>query len=46
MVTLSAGPLGGQEVDGSDWEIGTEKVFEGLKYRRDTESDAVYTGQA
>ena len=44
MVNLSAGELGGTVVDGADWELETEKVFDGLRYRRISEDQAVFCG--
>jgi len=44
MVNLSAGELGGTVVDGTGWEIGTERVFSGFIYRRIDEDQAVFVG--
>ncbi len=44
MVNLSAGDLGGAVVDGAGWNIGTEKVIDGLRYRRISEDQAVFCG--
>ena len=44
MVNLSGGDLGGTAVDGTGWPIGEERVFSGLRYRRDYDDMAVYTG--
>lgn len=44
MVNLSAGELGGTLVDGTDWEIETERAFSGLIYRRISEDQAVFCG--
>ena len=44
MVNLSAGDLGGAVVDGAGWDIGIEKVFDGLRYRRISEDHAVFCG--
>lgn len=46
MVTLSGGNLGGQEVDGSGWEVGEERQFSGLVYRRVSDTQAIYVGEA
>lgn len=50
-VFLSGGNLGGTVVEGEGWEVGTEKEFDGLIYRRisddsrdDTEDSAVFVG--
>ena len=44
MVNLSGGDLGGTVVDGAEWVIGTEKVFDGLRYRRISADQAVFSG--
>jgi hypothetical protein len=44
MVNLSAGELGGTVVDGDGWDVGTERAFSGLIYRRIDEEQAVYCG--
>jgi hypothetical protein len=46
IVTLSGADLGGTEVDGSGWEIGTEREFSGLLYRRISAGQAIYVGAA
>jgi hypothetical protein len=45
-VNLSGGDLGGTVVEGQGWPPGTERVFGGLKYRRDYVDMAVFTGVA
>ncbi len=44
MINLSGGELGGTVVDGAGWDIGTEKVIDGLRYRRISEDQAVFCG--
>lgn len=44
MVHLSAGELGGTVVDGDGWDIGTEREFTGLIYRRISDDQAVFSG--
>jgi hypothetical protein len=46
MVTLTGGPMGGEQIDGDGWAPNTERVFGGLKYRRDYVDLAVFTGAA
>jgi len=44
MISLSGGDLGGQEVDGANWAIGDEKQFGAYRYKRISETLAVYVG--
>jgi len=44
MVTLSGGDLSGQEVDGTGWAIGAEQSFGAYRYKRISETLAVYVG--
>lgn len=46
MVTLSGGALGGDQVPGNGWAIGEEHVYDGLIYRRVSDDQAVYVGEA
>jgi hypothetical protein len=45
---LNGADLGGTEVVKSlvDWPLGTELNIDGLNYRRDDETSAVFTGMA
>lgn len=51
LITLSGADLGGTTIeDDGSWEVGTEKIFNNLlfakplRYRRDSETQAVYVG--
>jgi hypothetical protein len=46
MVTLTGGPMGGEQVYGDGWALGTEKVIGEARYRRDYVDMAVFTGPA
>jgi hypothetical protein len=46
MVTLSGGPLGGQQIDGTDWAVGETRQVEAFAYRREDETVAVFVGVA
>lgn len=46
MVTLSGGDLGGQEVDGTGWLIDAEQSFGAYRYKRVSETQAVYVGMS
>jgi len=45
-VQLSAGPKGGEFVDANGWEVGQERVIDGLRYRRLDTDTAIYCGVA
>lgn len=42
-VTLSGGPMGGEDVEGEGWNVGEEKTFGAARYRREGRQ-AVYVG--
>lgn len=44
IVILSGADLGGTEVDGTGWDLNTERDFSGLLYRRISLDQAIYVG--
>lgn len=44
-IVLSGGDLGGSERDAKGWAIGEDRAFDGLVYRRVSETQAVLAGE-